>query len=449
MHRIRMADTVVDSLLPIITIIMRMTLLVSCFYVSICNVNAQSPLHPFPQRVSYTHGVILPDVNLDTMEKITSDFYDDWKRKYIRFDSCTNSLYVYHDDESAKNICVSEGQGYGMIIVAYMGGYDKSAKETYDSLFRYYIMHIVNNPSDPRREYTYLMSGFLKNKCDFRGDAATDGDLDIAYSLLIADAQWGSQGHVNYFRSAVNINKAILEKEINEQTYTVLKGNAIEKPDANDKKDKGSKDYFDMRTSDFMPAHFKLFSRKFNTPKWDTVIYNCYRLFNIMQEKNQKKTGLLPDFIVNVRDRAPATPPYEEKYPGEFYHNACRVPWRIATDYILNGDDRSKRMVEQINKWIIDLSKNDCYKIAEGYHLNGKPIKGTEDYPVMSFVCPFAVSAMVDSVNQKWLNSLYHYITEFRIDPEQNEEDKQRFDYYNNTIKMFTLIILSGNYWQP
>jgi endoglucanase len=383
------------------------------------------------------------------MDNITSGFYDAWKRKYIKYDSCTNSLYVYHDDPGAENICVSEGQGYGMVIVAYMAGYDKSAKNTYDSLFRYYIKHIVNNPSDTSQAYNYLMAGFLTDKCDFRGDAATDGDLDIAYSLLIADAQWGSSGNINYYQNAVNINKAILEKEINDQTHTILKGNAIEKPDVNDNRDKGSKDYFDMRTSDFMPAHFKVFSRKLNTPKWDTVINNCYRLFFAMQDKNQKRTGLLPDFIVHVRNPAPATPPYEEEYPGEFYHNACRVPWRVATDYILNGDSNSKKIVELINKWIISKTNNDCNKIAEGYHLDGNPIKGTEDYPAMCFVCPFAVSAMVDTANQNWLNRLYRYITAFNIDPGQPEEDKERFDYYNNTIKMFTLIILSGNYWQP
>ena len=433
----------------IIKIILRIALLTGNFCISLWNVNAQNPLHPFPQRASYAHGVILPNVNVDTMENITSRFYDAWKRKYIKYDSCTNSLYVYHDDPGDENICVSEGQGYGMIIVAYMAGYDKSAKKTYDSLFRYYIKHIVNNPSDTSQEYHYLMSGFLTNTCDFRGDAATDGDLDIAYSLLLADAQWSSSGNVNYFQYAVHLNKAILAKEINDQTYTILKGNAIEKPDISNKKDKGSEDYFDMRSSDFMPAHFKVFSRKFNTPKWDTVIHNCYRLFNTMQDENKIKTGLLPDFIVNVRNPSPATAPYEEKYPGDFYHNACRVPWRVATDYILNEDSNSKRIVDQINKWIIAVTNKDCNKIAEGYQLNGKPIKGTEDWPVMSFVCPFAVSAMVDSANQKWLNSLYHYITKFKIDPEHHEEDKQRFDYYNNSIKMLTLIILSGNYWKP
>ena len=88
------------------------------------------------------------------------------------------------------------------------------------------------------------MSGFLTTNCDYRGDAATDGDLDIVYSLLLADAQWGSSGNVNYFQSALNLNKAILAKEINDQTYTILKGNAIEKPDINDKTDKGKQRLF-------------------------------------------------------------------------------------------------------------------------------------------------------------------------------------------------------------
>ena len=58
----------------------------------------------------------------------------------------------------------------------------------------------------------------------------------------------------------------------------------------------------------------------------------------------------------------------------------------------------------------------------------------------MSFIASFAVAAMVDTKNQAWLNKLWDYIVSFDID---------QFDYYDNSIKMFNLIILSGNYWVP
>jgi len=42
--------------------------------------------------------------------------------------------------------------------------------------------------------------------------------------------------------------------------------------------------------------------------------------------------------------------------------------------------------------------------------------------------------------NRQWLNKLWDYIVGFKM---------KDFDYYDNTIKMIDLIILSGNYWAP
>ena len=44
----------------------------------------------------------------------------------------------------------------------------------------------------------------------------------------------------------------------------------------------------------------------------------------------------------------------------------------------------------------------------------------------------------LDKNNQYWLNSLWNYLTNFKI---------KDYDYYDNTIKMLNLIIISGNYW--
>ena len=47
---------------------------------------------------------------------------------------------------------------------------------------------------------------------------------------------------------------------------------------------------------------------------------------------------------------------------------------------------------------------------------------------------------MVDRDNQPWLNKLWDYTVNFRL---------KGFDYYDNSIKMINMIILSGNYWAP
>jgi hypothetical protein len=47
---------------------------------------------------------------------------------------------------------------------------------------------------------------------------------------------------------------------------------------------------------------------------------------------------------------------------------------------------------------------------------------------------------MIDSSNQQWLNDIWDYMTGFKL------ED---FDYYDNSIKMLSMLIISGNYWTP
>jgi hypothetical protein len=58
----------------------------------------------------------------------------------------------------------------------------------------------------------------------------------------------------------------------------------------------------------------------------------------------------------------------------------------------------------------------------------------------MCFIAPFAVAAMISPDNQVWLNRLWDYIVHFSL---------KDFGYYDNSIKMLGLIILSGNFWEP
>src|SRR4051794_17870634 len=103
--------------------------------------SAQAPARPFPQHVQYQPGVIKPaHVSQQQMDDSTRSFYKAWKAHYIRAGCGEGSYYVWFERPGNKQ-CVSEGQGYGMIIVALMAGFDSSAKTIYDGLFRYYKAH--------------------------------------------------------------------------------------------------------------------------------------------------------------------------------------------------------------------------------------------------------------------------------------------------------------------
>ena len=387
---------------------------------------AQAPARPFPQHVSYQPGVIKPTHILQQrMDDSVRSFYTAWKEHYIRA-GCGEGEYYISFESSGSKQCVSEGQGYGMIIVALMAGFDPSAKTIYDGLFRYYKAH-------PSKNSASLMAWAQTKNCrDADGSSATDGDMDIAWSLLLAHAQWGSNGSIHYLQEARPMIAAIMQQEINRQTFSVLLSNAVE-PD--------SDDYFDMRSSDFMPAHFKAFAKATADTGWNMAVDNNYRLFYRMQNAYSDDAGLMPDFIQHINARpVPARARYlESRYDGYYNYNACRVPWRIATDYILYGDTRSKTLVQKINRWIRTTTKNNPDNISAGYSLEGDDLPGRY-FEAMSFIASFAVSAMVSSEHQPWLNSLWDYIVSF---------DANGFDYYDNSIKMIAMLLLSGNYWSP
>lgn len=388
---------------------------------------AQPVLRPFPQHVHYAVGVIKPNnVTQRQLDDSVRSFYNSWKERYINDDAGEGQYYIWVEGSVGNNICVSEGQGYGMVIVALMAGYDTAAQKIYNGLYKYYRLH-------PSRNSPYLMAwAQTKTFKDYEVSSATDGDMDIAYSLLLANAQWGSKGKINYLAEARSVIAAIMKQEINAETFSVLLSNAVQK---------GSKDYYDMRSSDFMPAHFKAFSKATNDKTWNKTVDINYKLFNFMQKKFSEDAGLLPDFIEHTNTNpVPAKPHYlESKYDGKYNYNACRVPWRIAADFIINDDTRAKKIVEKINKWIRETTKGNPDNISAGYTLEGDDIS-KRYYEAMSFIAPFAVSAMVDSKNQTWLNKLWDYMVSFDID---------QFDYYDNTIKMMSMIILSKNYWSP
>jgi len=246
---------------------------------------AQQPLLPFPQHVHYYAGTIKPNhISQQRLDNAVNTFYKAWKERYIHNGCTGGQKYVWFETPGNKQ-CVSEGQGYGMMIVAIMAGADPSAKATYDALYRYYKAH-------PSKRDKHLMSWAQSKNCkDLDGSTATDGDMDIAYSLLLANAQWGSKGTVNYLQEARNMLAAIMKQEINPKTFTIILSNAIEHD---------SGDYFDTRTSDFMPADFRAFRKASGDPDWDKVTDNTYRLFKYFQDVYSPDAGLVPDFIQQV-----------------------------------------------------------------------------------------------------------------------------------------------------
>lgn len=142
-------------------------------------------LKPFPQQVSYP-GIIKPNhVSQSSLNSSVASYYDYWKATYLKnnLSSLPGGYYVKGDITGEADgfdpLGTSEGQGYGMVITVLMAGYDTNSRTIYDGLFKTArAFKSSNNPN--------LMGWVVADSTGAQGHfgSATDGDLDIAYSLF-------------------------------------------------------------------------------------------------------------------------------------------------------------------------------------------------------------------------------------------------------------------------
>jgi endo-1,4-beta-D-glucanase Y len=422
------------------------------FLLAFSNCYSQDAKFQFPQHIrnKYDTAVIYPDnVRQFEMDSIVIAIYKRWKKDYLIDNDCNGSAYIFSYSGKKTEHCVSEAMGYGMIIVALMAQRDDpDSKQLFDRLYFYVKRHPSVIDSEKYRKKNYqkkaelvdsaLMAWEQKKICDTSKEtSATDADMDIAYALLLADAQWGSNGEVNYLNESKIMLEDIIKRDINPVHKTLMLGNSIEFGEY------GSWDSCVIRTSDFMPSHFREFESKYPTQDWAEILKKNYELYNRIQVKFSPNYYLFPDFVDCGNDRLmkPKKEVEIRKYDFSFYDNACRVPWRIGLDFILAGDFRAKNIIEKFNDGMISLCKGDPREIHPGYPLNGDLKQSIKIDPTrFSYYGPFAVSAMIDKKYQPWLDNLWKIVSK------ENPDDAV-VEYYDRTIQLISLIIISGNYW--
>lgn len=395
--------------------------------------------YPFPVHNIYSSGIIKPNVDQDEMDEVIKALYLEWKERYVVTPpSLLNISYIFYNQDGTsipKNaVCVSEGQGYGMIIAAFMAGFDPDAQVLFDNLYRYYRAFPSMITPSLMGWQQVLVEDEIIYAPGGGSNSATDGDMDIAFALLLADKQWGSQsgeGAINYLSQAQEVMTGILTKDVNAQISVLKLGNWVKNNDVKFGKA--------TRPSDFMLNHLRNFSASSENSDWDLVMNKTYSIINELFTNYSPTTGLLPDFSENISGSyIPARASFlEREVDGSYSWNSCRTPWRIALDYILSGDDRALDQLTQLNSWIRSKTKNKPANIKSGYQLDGSALV---TYGNLAFSTPFAVSAMIDASNQEWLNKLWTF-TSSRPTNEVN--------YFDNTLRLLCLIAVSGNWWTP
>ncbi|WP_406064830.1 glycosyl hydrolase family 8 [Streptomyces sp. NBC_01077] len=379
---------------------------------------------PFGSHLKpYAAGMLKPSGSQAAIDQKVVEYYNKWKTAFVR-QNCGNGWYQIISPD-ADHPYVAEAQGYGMVVTATMAGADPDAKKIFDGLVKWKIDHPSSvNPN--------LLAAEQDVACKSvnGGDGATDGDMDVAYGLLLADKQWGSTGTYNYKDLALKHIAAIKKDELNPTTKLLKLG---------DWSSSGDQYYYITRTSDWMVDHFRAFRTASGDTTWDSVRTAHQTQISRLQSTYASGTGLLPDFVVETNTTPKPAPGQvlEDPNDGAYWWNACRTPWRIADDAVTSGDATSLAAARKLNSWIKTKTGGDPNKIAIGYKLNGTQISAGSE---AAFFAPFAVAAMTDSGSQAWLDALWNKMLATPIDTSS---------YFSASIQLQVMITASGNHWVP
>lgn len=375
--------------------------------------------YPFPRREGYGHG-ILPNRNRDKMNRELQHLYESWKALYLTAEGCREGeLRVSGGNRYQFGTC-SEGTGYGMLLSVYMANGHNHGHEEFDSIFRYYKNHCL--------PYCGLMRWEAdRNGKDLSEYVAPDGDLDVAFALLMAHRQWGSDGDICYLEEGKALIGSLMAYTVHKPQYLIARAQ-LENPEGL------SWDY--TMSSYQIPAYERLFAEVTGDAEWKKVMDGAYRLFGYFYKLNPD-TALAP-FVFDIDTFGPGG-----GKPYVFSYDSCRVPWRTALDYLWNGTDETglahdypHRNAAWFSRYMESLDW-DFDRVNECFALSGMPMSDRRS--PRNIVAMMAPAAMVDESTQELLDRSYDYLSR------QEPMLEWPGDYFQDTLVLLGMLTITGN----
>jgi hypothetical protein len=383
--------------------------------------------YPFGARLDRYVAGITPSHSAQAMDAALTRQYDAWKAaRVVAADSIVAGGYAVSFSNTSY-LAVSEGMGYGMLLAVLFAGHDPQARQLFDGLLAVVRARPAYGFAPFGGGGQYLLEWRLNANGSSAGEGwnAMDGDLDIAMALLMADRQWGSSGKWNYLQEGKNTINALKQWNMNEN------GSTRGLPNANNN-----------RTSDYMIGHFRAFKTATGDALWDRAVDKSYELLDRMQTVYSPGVGLMPDFVINTHTPTPAP---STGYIGDgndkegyFWWNACRNPWRLASDYLLSGDKRFATVTGRMIEFFERSSGGNPNKIGTGYALDGTILTGG-DMPggnSAAYHAPICAGACVDARFQGFADAMWNW-----------NLGRLTTGYYDSEIQLLSMAVASGNWW--
>ena len=344
---------------------------------------------PFPQKNNYGgNGVVLSNLD-DAASQLKSAFAFYMKDKYKE-----DATYAAIEKDKGSNNFVSEGTGYGMLMMVYFSDNTTSYQSQFDKLWAFYKAGV--------NEHGLMNWSFGGLRpYDNKANAATDAEMDVAAALIMAAYQFGDD---KYLDEARKLLKNVKQYEFEE--------NGIHKPgDAwNDKKN----------PSYIAPAYYRLFAEvdTENAEFWKTTAMKAnYALLEA--NSAEYSTGLFD----NWSDAS------GKGLDGNYGYDAARTPWRLAQDFYWFGEEKAKTMLDKLGKWV---SGNAAKDIRGNINRNGS----VENWAAhnSTFVATLMTSLVTDASRQGKLDEFWSEAVSL------GEEA-----YFEQSLKILCGLLVSGN----
>jgi len=339
---------------------------------------------PYPQESSYSNGAIVTSSEASAALK-------------AKFESFFGSHYENSSDNTMGRIkwdtqtqTVSEGIGYGMIMMVYFSDASRSYQAEFDRLWKYY-----NNFLNQNGLMNWKINGFTGVA---ERNAATDAEFDVAFALEMAYYQFGDQ---KYLDDAATLIGKIKQKE--------METSGLHKP--------GDMWNSKRNPSYVSPAAFELFKRVDDT-FWTTALSKNYALL----KANQNQTTGLPSDWCNDNGG-----PIDN---NNFGYDASRAPWRWAWGYAWFGHQDAKDLLDKLAAWVSTKEPKD---IKGGNSMSVSTGQGGTDNN-STFIGPLLNSMQVSSSYQDKINTYWAELIK-----------KNEASYFNKSMQLLTGLLATGN----
>jgi endo-1,4-beta-D-glucanase Y len=278
-----------------------------------------------------------------------------------------------------------------MLLFAYMG-----EKEKVDQLYSFYKTNCNSGAGG--------LMGWIGQCGGNSNCSASDGDVDVAFGLIVASWQWPDGDYAEKAKAVLtNLKKAVTAcGSVKALQMGISGGNVY-----------NGCNQVDISYSN--PAAFREFAKVTGDSSWNQVADDTY---TILLAGANATTGLVAD-----RQSVSGSP------SGSYAYDACRTPWRIALDYLWNGNEKARDWCKKVSDWAYKVGPKN---IKDGYSLSGSASGSNHN---MCFTGGFAIAAMANSQQM---------VDEFGAEVKKLKDTY----WFSFTLTPCYLLTLTGNQWR-